>query len=302
MVNYATVAVKTSDLTTVVTEALDKTLVAHREAAYAAGRGSGTTDVAQKRIGAGYIGVECGRALAYKYHKTETSERASVVSPGELQRHAESGHWTETVTAEWLRMAGFDLLTYRKDEEGNPIIGYDGGPQQFGFKAAKDPETGQYRLAGEVDGVIVGVPESLKDMISLDGGVIWESKKATHKKWKKFSSDGVAKADPKYYGQIQTSMAYMGAARCLFSMLNLDNMKYYFEMVEFDAPAAQAITDRAVKVLQSNNPLEIPRDARERTWFMCKFCDYGDQCWDEPTTAQQPETAKPSWLDQKKET
>src|SRR4051812_48622492 len=88
-------ASKTSDLTDNLTKLLDTALVTKTRLEYESGRGSGVGAVAKYRIGAGYIGMECGRALAYKYFKVPKEDRASVVSPGELQRHAEAGHWTE---------------------------------------------------------------------------------------------------------------------------------------------------------------------------------------------------------------
>ncbi len=277
-----------------INDLLDTALVAHSRAEYARTRGSGKGDVAKKRIGAGYIGVECARDLAYRYHKIQKEDRHEYVSAGELQRHAESGHWTEEKTAVWLKLAGFDLLTHHKDERGQPILDFFGKPKQFGFYAAKDPETGQARIAGEADGVIVGVPEILKDKIPVP--CLWESKKATQKKFTKFSSQGVAKADPVYYGQIQTMMAYMNLERVLFSMLNLNTMKYYWELISFDRAKAQELTDRAVRVMQSQVPEELPRITNDPANFKCKFCDFQERCWEPPAVQKPAQTRAPTWL------
>ena len=289
---------KKENLSESISKVLDKALVAHNKAKYEAYRGSGTGEVAAKRIGAGYVGVECARALAFKFHKTTPDERESVVSPGELNRHAESGHWTEEKTCDWLRLCGFDVSTNQIDREtGEALVGYDGGPKQHGFYNAQHPETGQYQLAGEVDGIIISVPDDLKHLIPVEDGTIWESKKATHKKWTNFKKKGVKDADPKYYGQIQVCMAYMGAKRCLFSMLNLDNMKFYWELVKFDQAKAQKLSDRAVSVIQSNNPFELPRAVSDQTHFVCRFCDYQTSCWNEPEAVKKVDTGStPSWL------
>lgn len=277
-----------TDFGSEITRLLDEAMVAASRAEYEAGRGSGTGDVAQKRIGAGYIGTECDRELAYRYHRAEKEERESTVSPGELQRHAESGHWTEDKTAEWLRLAGFDLCTFKTNEDGSPKINSFGKPEQIGFKAAWNKETGQARLAGEVDGVIHGSPLPLKVPM------IWESKKATAKKWKKFSTSGVAVADPPYYGQLQTNMAYMQIDSTLFSMLNLDNMKYYWEIVPFDQEVAQALTDRAARIFASETPAEFARITSDPSNFKCRFCDYAEQCWTDH--GSQTSIATPGWL------
>jgi len=259
-----------------ITAALDTAIVEHDRAEYEAGRGSGKGDVAKKRIGAGYIGEPCGRALAYKYHKANKDERDSVVSPGELQRHALSGHWTESSMAEWFRLAGFNLATEKSDGSG-----------QYGFKVAADPVTGQFRIAGEIDGIFLASP------VEMPLPCLWESKKATNKKWKRFSKDGVAVSDPKYYGQVQTNMAYLNVGHTLFTMLNLDNMKIYCELIEFDEKEAQRLTDRALKILDSQTAEEQPRITRDRSDFRCKFCDYASLCWEEKATTIK-ET--PKWI------
>lgn len=278
------------------TALLDDGLVTARKAEYEATRGSGEGAVAKKRIGAGYIGTECGRALAFKFHKAPVEERPSVVSPGALQRHAEAGHWTEDSTAEWLRLAGFELLTEKLDDQGQPIIGHNGKPLQHGFKAARDRVTGQFQLAGEVDGIITRVPDALIYQLGDKLPMVWESKKATAKKFKAFSSKGVKAADPKYHGQVQTTMAYMDIRFCLFSMLNLDNMDYYWELIAFDGAVAQQLTDRAVRILESQSPEEMPRITADPNDFRCKFCDYKDRCWSSSSEPAGSGVPKPSWL------
>src|SRR5882757_2643077 len=249
-------APKSSDLVSSLTKLIDTALVARTKSEYAAGRGSGAGLVAKHRIGSGYIGLECARQLAYKYHKTAKEERSdSKVSPGELQRHAESGFWLEREAARWLRDAGFEIYTEKEDGS------------QYGYIACQD-QSGQARLAGEIDGVIVSGPEGV-----IPFPCLWESKKATDKKYKSFLKDGVKKADPKYHGQLQNNMLYMEVSHTLFKMLNLDTMKFYFEVVSFDPQEAQRLQDRAAKVLETNAPEEMPRISDDKTDFRCKFCD-----------------------------
>lgn len=276
-------------LMAVLIPAMDQALAMKTKADYDATRGSGEGDVAKKRIGSGYIGVECARELGFRFHKFPKEDREGPVNKGELQRHADSGHWTEAKTAEWLRMCGFILRT---DTGGGPNF-FD-KPKQIGWKAARDPETGQYRMAGEVDGVIDGfeksewvesdVTEKLKALIKPP--CIWESKKATDKKWKKFSKEGVKNADPKYYGQLQSNMAYMGVDQTLFSMLNLDTMKYYFEIVALDVGFAQEQSDRAVRVMQSDHPFQLVQLGRSEDDARCRYCDFHGACWHGTTPPQ----------------
>jgi len=263
---------------------LDAALSAAKQAEYNATRGAGNDAVAKHRIGAWYIGVECDRELAFRFHKWKKhASEDSVVSPGELSRHAESGHWTEQLVAECFRYAGFDLRTEVPGE-----VGYDGKPKQYGYLAAIDPTTGQARFAAEVDGLIIAGPSVVPDaykpdleavLKDLTFPAIWESKKATAKKFAKFSNEGVKKADPKYYGQLQINMLYMEPQVTLFSMLNLDNMKFYFEIVKPDPDYQQNLVDRAVKVLESKSPMEFKPIGGNPNYFKCKFCDFKPHCF-----------------------
>lgn len=244
--------------------ALDAAIVADRERNYRETRGTGSDDVAYKRIGAAYIGLECDRALAYRYHRYPREKREEFISQGELHRHALSGHWTEASTIEWMRLAGFDIHV-RKDD-GN----------QYGYKVAKD-QNGKARIAGEIDGVILGAPKG----IDLPTPLIWESKKATQKKWNKFAKNKVRGADIVYYGQVQTNMAYLEVEYTLFSMLCLDTMKFYWELIKFDPETAQKLSDRAVRVINSKEPSEMARVAVRPDFHVCRFCEFHGQCWGE---------------------
>ena len=230
---------------------LDKAIVERSRKEYAAGRGSGEGAVAGKRIGAGYIGIECGRELAFKYHKFPIEPRDSGTSPGELSRHAAAGHWTEAMTSQWLRMVGVSVETFDHAQG-------ESAPKQIGWMDSKDPASGQYRLAGEVDGVITAVEDPQLAAL-IKPPTVWESKKATDKKWKKFAKDGVKGADKRYYGQLQTNMGYLGISQTLFSMLNLETMKFYFELVPFDQMYAQGLVNRAVDTFNTQDPFEVPR-------------------------------------------
>ncbi len=266
------------NLIEVLTKLIDVPLVEKAKRIYAEGRGSGEGVVAKHRIGAGYIGLECKRALAYKYHKVPEAEQAdSKVSKGELNRHAQAGFWLESVFPTWLRDAGFDLHTE------DPRTG-----KQYGYTVCPNEE-GQMRLAGEIDGIFLSGPAI------LPYPCLWESKKMTDKKFNKFSKEGVKKADPKYYGQIQCNMVYLEVYYCLFSAMNLDTMKFYFELVKFDAPYAQKDQDAAARVFASRSPEEMPRITNVESDYRCKYCGWASACWNTPRNAAIAPPAAPAW-------
>lgn len=270
---------------------LDEACIQQSKEDYAE-RGSGKGDVAYNRIGAGYVGLDCIRHLAYKYHRVAPDLIESVVSDGELKRHAAAGFWTEEYVAKMLAKGGFDLKRFKS------------GDKQYNWLDAKMPN-GQYALAGEVDGVVFGhnlkSESEVTKILDLGYPVIWESKKMTAKKFAKFSgvsdktgkelsSKGVKSADYKYFAQCQMNMAYLPEIKdvpfeyraVLFTALNLDTMKPYAELIKFDVAVAQSLTDRAVSVIQSKSPDEFPRLYEQRPTkglYSCRFCEYQKQCW-----------------------
>jgi hypothetical protein len=281
----------TAEINAILCPLIDERLAATAKAVYDLGRGSGEGDVAFKRIGAGYIGIECERELAFRYHKLELDVRGcdgGGTNPGELQRHAEAGHWTEDMTANWLTLADIFMIRSRDEWEGKPLSPEDAGGdfKQIGWLAAPDSK-GQARLAGEVDGIIQKVLEPRLAKL-IKPPCIWESKKATDKKWKKFVKEGIAKAEPRYWGQLHVNMAFMGMTQTLFSMLNLDNMKFYFELVQFDERLAQRLTNRAFGIFNTTSPFELPRLGRTVDDFVCQFCNFKKQCWHETIVAPTP--------------
>src|SRR3546814_15675332 len=83
---------------------------------------------------------------------------SDVCSSDLILRAFDIGHDSETRMAEYMRLAGFTMLTERPDG------------QQFGFGIAPHPETGRSRVAGHIDGVITAGPMGLGRMLDGPGG------------------------------------------------------------------------------------------------------------------------------------
>lgn len=248
-------------------------------------------------LGGSSLGEECVRMLGYEFHGVAKDEGRDF--KGRTYRLFDFGHDGESRMAQYLRTAGFLLLTERPD----------GG--QFGFGVAPHPKTGRNRIAGHIDGVITFCPKDFT-LAHLQPEVdpeieqwlpaivvpsLWENKSLNNKGWQKCLKEGVKRAKPVYYSQMQTYMAYLGLAENpgLFTAINRDTGEIYAELVPFEAAAAQAATDRGVKVIAAEDPSELPRIAGERTDFRCKFCAYAERCWSAPAVATGPVTA-PAWF------
>ena len=222
----------------------------------------------QKRsyLGASRLGVTCERALQFEYTDTPKDEEKDFT--GRTLRIFAMGHVLEDMAAAWLRGAGFDLYTTRRND---PEAG------QFGFSAARG------RLQGHVDGIISGAPAELE----LRFPMLWECKSLKASSWKDTVKRGVAVSKPVYAAQIATYQAYMesqipglSANPALFTAINKDTAELHHELLPFDAPLAQRMSDRAVKVITASEAGELlPRVTNDPAWHECNFCAWQERCW-----------------------
>lgn len=236
-------------------------------------------------LGGSRVGLDCLRQLGYEYFRSRENFAAYQAAashehltphtfPGKVIRRFELGHMHEDLTALWLRRAGFELDTHKPD----------GG--QYGFYAARDPETGEARFSGHFDGIVRAGP------VSMPYPALWEHKIMASKKWRECQERGVRHVYPVYFYQMQTYMAYADLRNALFTALNTDTSELLFELVPFETEAAQWATDRAVRVLTASSPEELPRVASNDTDYRCKFCPFAEQCWKSPKA----DTLRPHWL------
>ena len=221
----------------------------------AAVRAEREKDAPRDYLGASRIGHHCLRALQYEFFNTPKD----VPFEGRIYRIFHRGHHGEDWMAEWLRMAGFVLRT----------VGVDG--RQFGFS------TGKGRIRGHCDGVFVGGPEEQGSYPRL-----WECKVLGSKGWNKLDKQGLEKAYPEYFAQVQLYMAYLNLSEnpTLFTAMNADTMEVYDESVPFEPGRAQELSDRAVTVIRACEAGELlPRCAADEDCFSCRFCAYRTRCW-----------------------
>lgn len=211
------------------------------------------------------LGRECLRQIQYDYLAVPKDEGRDF-DPATL-RIFEAGHRGEDVVAAWLRAAGFDLRTHRRD----------GG--QFGFSVLGG------RFRGHIDGCLVAGPAAIRYP------ALWENKCLGAASWKEVVKKGVVLAKPIYAAQIALYQAYLELPNpALFTALNRDTWELHCELVPFDAALAQRMSDRAVDVVRASDAQELlPRAAGERTAIVCRGgkagqdwhspCPWRDRCW-----------------------
>ena len=217
-------------------------------------------------LGASRLGHACERALQFEFARAPKDEGQDF--SGRSLRIFAIGHELEDLAIRWLRAAGLDLVTQKRD----------GG--QFGFSVAGG------RIRGHVDGIVAEAPAAL----GLRTPALWECKTMNAKNWRETVAKGVTVAKPVYAAQIALYQAYMDATApgisanpALFTAINKDTAELHHELVPFDADLAQRMSDRGVRILRATDAGELlPRIAANRDFFECRFCPWAERCWSLP--------------------
>ncbi len=238
-----------------INEHIDAVLIAERDAT-----------LPRTYLGASRLGHGCERALQFEFTSTPKDDGGDF--SGQVLRIFAIGHMLEDLAIRWLRGAGFDLYT----SKGNQPKG-----EQFGFSVSGG------RIRGHVDGIFAAAPE----VLGIAVPALWECKTMNARNWRETVKKGVALSKPVYAAQIAIYQAYMepsvpgiSEAPALFTAINKDTAELYHELVPFDAALAQRMSDRAVRILQATDAGDLlPRVAKSRDFFECRFCSYADRCW-----------------------
>lgn len=205
-------------------------------------------------LGASRIGEPCARRLCFETSRTAADPGAEY--SGRTLRIFDAGHVLENLSIRWLRSAGFNLRTRKRNGD------------QFGFEIAEG------RIRGHIDGVIVNGPD-----LGLPWPILWEHKSANAKSWSKFVKSGIEAWNNVYWGQVHLYMAYMELEHCLFTAVNKDTLELHHELVAFDLRVAQALSDKAVAVIRAAAVGELlPRISDDPDHYVCRFCPYLRRC------------------------
>ena len=215
-------------------------------------------------LGASAIGSECLRKVQFDW-------QLDSVHSARTKRIFARGHAFEEFTARAMANAGFRI------ERGTP---------RTGFSAAN----GTFR--GHCDGIVLDGP----DLPGITYPCIWENKALGASGWRKIEKDGLRKAYPAYYDQVQLYQAYLDLTNpALFTAENADNCEILPVLVEFDPAAAQAASDRAVSVIKATQAGELLDRITDKgpTDWRCKMCSHSARCWaDNSVSTAFPFTAR----------
>lgn len=216
-------------------------------AIYAYWKARGDSETRRRYLGMSAIGEECERRLWYSFRHASAEE-----FEGRMYRLFNRGHREEEVVAQELRGAGYEVH----------LVGEDG--KQFGFSDIG----GHFR--GHMDAAILGVIDAPKSWH------VGEFKTHSSKSFAKLVKEGVAKAEPVHYAQMQIYMSKSGMDRALYVAINKDTDEVYVERIRHEPTATAIITAKARRIITATKP--PARIAERRDDFRCKFCPAIDIC------------------------
>ena len=215
---------------------------------------SGDSDPQRGYLGASIIGHSCERYLWYTYRACCSPSKDGLRPfDGRMYRLFNTGQREEARVINDLRNIGCTVEAF--DDQG----------QQF----AVDFLGGHF--SGHLDGAVLGIPEAPKTWHVL------EIKTHNLKSFTKLTKEGVKKAKPQHYAQMQVYMRGTGMKRALYFAVCKDNDEIYTERVEYNKEEAEALLDRAKRIITNTTP--PPRIADRPDYYECKWCDARDICW-----------------------
>ena len=199
-------------------------------------------------LGGSVIGRECERQLWYGFRWASPEK-----FEGRMLRLFDRGQREEAVFVAELRAIGVKVL------DVDPSTG-----QQFRFTAVHG------HAGGSMDAVALGIPEAPKTWH------VCEFKTHNAKSFALLVKDGVQKAKPEHYAQMQIYMRWAQFTRALYLAVNKDNDELYGERIHFDPGFSERLEQKAERVIFAQEPPQgISTDP---AFYKCKFCPASKVC------------------------
>lgn len=214
------------------------------------GISSAAPEAGRTYLGASALGHDCLRKVQWDW--TRQARHAP-----RTERIFARGRWWEDYAHALMARAGFHIVRH------DTRITFS----QLG---------GAFR--GHGDGLVTAGPE----LAGAGYPCLWENKGIGSKGWAKLAKEGLRKAYPAYFVQVQLYMAYFGLTEwpALFTAWNSDTCEVLALLVAFDPVTAQEWSDKAVTVVRAQQANDtLPRVAESADDWRCKLCSHKEACW-----------------------
>jgi len=191
-------------------------------------------------IGAGDIGKACPRAIWYSFRwvteKVYTAKSLLIFQRGQLE---------EARFAAMLRcLPGVTLWTHERG-------------RQFGAQIGP--------IKGKLDGVAKGLQ-------GFEGAAVTEFK-GHGESFTKLEKDGVQKAKPEHFAQVQIYLVAQNIAAGLYLAGEKATEDLHAERIDRDPRYVEELHTRAVAIAMAEDP-----PPRVDLTYLCKFCDHREIC------------------------
>lgn len=205
-------------------------------------------------LGASLIGHACERYLWMTFRWVDSKK-----FPGRILRLFETGQLAEERFTDNLKRIGVEVHDTTPDGKQWRVSDLGG---HFG---------------GSMDGAGRGFPEAPKTWAVI------EFKTHGDKSFNDLVKKKVQVAKPQHYAQMQIYCGLTGMDRAMYMAVNKNTDELYAEWVHFDLNEFAKLKARAERVIRASEPpLRISNDP---SWFVCKMCDFAEQCHGEKAPA-----------------
>lgn len=258
-------------------------------------------DPFRSHLGGSMIGRSCDREIWYGFRWA-----AAPDFDGRMLRLFDRGHEEEFVFVDTLRNAGWEVQDYSKrllyDTEDGTYDAVDWGfdhktygahwidvsesKQHIQLAAKVGFKLKQWRISnhsnhfgGSLDGK--GTPPSSLKIPDLNTQMLLEFKTHNDASFKKLVLEGVKKAKPEHWAQMQTYMEHEDLDAALYCAVCKNDDKRHFEIVRRDREAGAKFIERARRIIYTTKAPD--RVGTHPSWYECKFCSYSKIChYNEP--------------------
>lgn len=223
------------------------------EAIYAAYKKAGDTGQMSRTLSVSLIGHPCERYLWYCFRQCCKPE-----FDGRMYRLFETGNIEESRFEKNLCDIG--CTVHVMDESR-------------AFERTKQYKVTAFggHLKGYLDAAILGLPEAPKTWH------VGEFKTHNAKSFRELLKKGVKESKPQHHAQMQIYMHLTGMKRALYLARNKDTDELYSERGRYDKPEAEALMERAHRIISSPSPAD--RISKRRDFYQCGWCDAHPICW-----------------------